>query len=381
MKLVRGAPGSGKTALVFEEFKSGLRAGRGDLRIVVPTATLVRHYQHELARDGMVFPPHSVISLSRFVQERATENATKELVPAGLLRAIVRDILRRLPFPEFAEVAGTEGMTAIALDTIDLFENAACTPDKLASVRKPGPHAKAFVRLWRAVSDAVRATGYLMRTDLMRSAAANTQPARIWLDGFLNFSPLEREFVRSLDKVCDLTLTLMDLPATDEIRRFSMQLGAEDRLLSGRSKAPETTLIEARTLEREADEIARRILILRDRGTPFREIGVALRDAETYLPLLRGTFERFGIPAHFYFASALGKHPVATFLGGLISGALDDWDFEPAIETLCAHPRWGRSAEFDRFDFAVREAMPGHGAEALLALCERDWLRDEIAAC
>ena len=381
MKLVRGASGSGKTALVFGEFKDELRAGRTDLRIVVPTATLVRHFQHELARDGMVFPPHSVISLSRFARERAARNTKRELVPEGLLRAIVRDILRRFPFPEFAEVAATEGMTAIAIDTIDLFENAACTPDKLASVRKAGPEARAFARLWRAASDAVRACGYLMRADLMRFAAANTQPARIWLDGFLNFSPLEREFVQALEKVCDLTLTLTDSPATDEIRKFAMQSRAEDRLLPGGARKPKTVPIEARTLEREADEIARRILALRDRGTPFREIGVALRDAETYVPLLRGTFERFGIPAHFYFARPLRKHPVATFLGGLIRGALNDWDFEPALETLRAHPRWGRSAEFDRFDFAVREAMPGHGAEALLALCEQDWLRDEIAVC
>ncbi|MGA2715730.1 MAG: PD-(D/E)XK nuclease family protein [Bryobacteraceae bacterium] len=381
MKLVRGAPGSGKTALIFAEFKDELRAGRKDLRIVVPTATLVRHFQHELARDGMVFPPHSVISLSRFARERAAENTKKELVPDGLLRAIVRDTLRHLRFPEFAEVAATEGMTAIAIDTIDLFENAACTPDQLASVRKLSPHARAFARLWRAVSDTVRACGYLTRTDLMRSASTNAHPARIWLDGFLNFSPLEREFVRSLAKVCDLTLTLTDSPATDDIRKFAMQLGAEDRLLPGRPRMPETALIEAHTIEREADEIARRILTLHDRGTPFREIGVALRDVETYLPLLRGTFERFGISAHFYFARPLRKHPVATFLGGLISGALDGWDFEPSIETLRAHPRWGRSAEFDRFDFAVREAMPGHGAEALLTLCEQDWLRDEIAAC
>ena len=136
-------------------------------------------------------------------------------------------------------------MTAIALDTIDLFENAASTPERLASVRKLGPHAKAFVRLWRAVSDAVHATGYLMRTDLMRSAAENTQPARIWLDGFLNFSPLEREFVQSLANVCDLTLTLTDSPATDEIRKFAMLVGAEDRLLTGPPRRPETTLIEA----------------------------------------------------------------------------------------------------------------------------------------
>ena len=59
---------SGKTALVFREFKDALRSGATDLRIVVPTATLVRHFQHELARDGMVFSPRSVVSLNRFIQ-------------------------------------------------------------------------------------------------------------------------------------------------------------------------------------------------------------------------------------------------------------------------------------------------------------------------
>src|ERR1700744_4463140 len=101
MRLIRGAPGSGKTALVFREFKSALRAGETDLRIVVPTATLVRHFQHELARDGMVFPPNSVLSLHRFVRENAAKLPTEpEPVPDGLLRAIVSDCLQRLPFPE-----------------------------------------------------------------------------------------------------------------------------------------------------------------------------------------------------------------------------------------------------------------------------------------
>jgi ATP-dependent helicase/DNAse subunit B len=382
MKLVRGAPGGGKTALVFREFKEELRAGRQDLRIVVPTATMVRHFQHELARDGVVFSPHAVVSLSRYVKERATAAGTiATLVPDGLLRAIVRDILRRLPFPEFAGVAATQGMTAVAIDTIELFENAACTPEKLGAFRKLSPHAKAFARLWRAAADAVRNCGYLMRTDLMRAAAANQQPARIWLDGFLNFSPLESELVQSLAKVSDLTLTLTDSPATDDVRKLALQLGAEDRLLPGATRKPGTTLIDATSLEREADEIARRIFILRERGTSFREIGVALRDVGTYLPLLCGTFDRFGIPAHFYFSSPLRKHPVAIFLGGLISGALNDWDFEATIETLRAHPKWGRSADFDRFDFTLREAMPGHGAATLLALCERDWLKEEIASC
>ncbi len=377
MRLVRGAPGTGKTALVFREFKEALRVGARGLRIVVPTATLVRHFQHELARDGIVFSPRSVVSLNRFLLERASILP----VPDGLLRAIVSDNLQRLQFPEFASVAITDGMAATIADTIDLLENAGCTPDKLASVRRLGPHAKPFEKLWRAVGEAVRRCGYCLRGDLVRAAAVNTQPARIWFDGFLNFSPIEFDFLRELAKVCDVTLTVADSPATEEIRRFAMRLGAADHLLPGTPRRPLTTLISARTLEREADEIARRILALHQQGAGFRRIGVALRDASTWESLLKATFDRFGIPARFYFSSALRKHPAAIFLGGLISGALGGWDFEAAITALRAHPRWGVRPDFDRFDFAVREAMPGHGASEILALCESSWLREEIAPC
>src|SRR5690349_16656346 len=109
MRLIRGAPGSGKTALVFREFKESLGAGRTDLRIVVPTATLVRHFRHELARDGLVFSPKCIVSLSRFALERACDMS---IVPEGLLRAIVRDALRRLDLPQFRDVVATEGMAA-----------------------------------------------------------------------------------------------------------------------------------------------------------------------------------------------------------------------------------------------------------------------------
>ena len=67
MRIIRGAPGSGKTALVFQEFKEALAAGIRDARIIVPTATLVRHFRHELARDGLVFSPRAVISFSGLI--------------------------------------------------------------------------------------------------------------------------------------------------------------------------------------------------------------------------------------------------------------------------------------------------------------------------
>lgn len=380
MRLIRGAPGSGKTALVFREFKEAQRAASGDidLRIVVPTATLVRHFQHELARDGIVFSPRSIVSLRRFALDRAPG---VNLVPDGLLRALTRDALRRLDLPEFAEVVATEGMTSTIIETIDLFENADCTPDRLSRLRKLGPRAKAFEKVWRVVGESTRERGYTTRVDLMHSAAANTQPARIWMDGFLDFSPLEANFIRELAQNCDLTITASDSPACDEIRRLCLQLKARESLLRGPARKARTTLIEAPTPEREADDIARRIVELRDRGTPFRRIAVALRNTDGYLPLLRATFDRFGIPARFYFSSSLRRHPVAIFLGGLIEGAINGWDLENTINALREHPRWGRSAAFDRFDFNVREIMPGHGSGSLLALCGTEWLGDEISRC
>lgn len=387
MRLVRGGPGAGKTALVFREFKQALRAGarsgENDVRIVVPTATLVRHFQHELARDGFVFSPRAVVSLNRFILERAAFSQNKpDLVPDGLLRVIVRDCLERLNFPEFAAVRGAEGMTAAVIETIDLFENAGCLPETAGlSARKGGQYAKPFDKLWRAVRDRVHACGFQMRSGAIRMAASNRQPARVWMDGFLNFSPIEQEFLRALAAPCELTLTAADGASADEIRKLALQLEAKDVPLAGSPRKPRPTVIPARTLEREADEIARRVIALREQGTAFREIGVALRDASTYVPLLKGAFARFGIPARFYFSSPLRRHPAAIFLGGLISGALNNWDFETAIETFRAHPRWGARADFDRFDFAVRERMPGRGAKALLELCERDWLRNQIADC
>jgi ATP-dependent helicase/DNAse subunit B len=380
MRLIRGAPGAGKTALIFGEFKEALRAGQNgpDLRIVVPTATLVRHFQHELARDGIVFSPRCIVSLRRFALERAPET---RLVPDGLLRALIRDALHRLQAPEFAEVASAEGMTSTILDTISLFENADCTPDKLSRVKKLGPRAKAFERVWRAVDEGVRERGCVTRAGLFREAAGNAKPARIWMDGFLDFSALEAMFLGALARTCDLTLTATDSRAGDEIRRLCIHLGARETLLHGPSRRPHTTRIEAATPERETDDIARRVVDLHSRGMPFRRIGVALRDTDTYLSLLRATFDRFGVPARFYFSHPLRRHSVAVFLGGLIEGALAGLDFEHAIDTLRMHPRWGRSAAFDRFDFAVRKVMPGHGVHGLLALCEDDRLRNAISGC
>ena len=376
MRLIRGAAGAGKTRVVLAEFREALAVNRAGARLVVPTATLVRHLRHELARDGAVFPPNAVMSLSRFAAERAGD---AKLIPTGLLQAIVADALRQLKLPEFARVAQTRGMAATVLAALQRLENAGATADSIHGTLTP--ELKALQRVWRTVAGTVEERGFVTRAGLLRRATANTSPIHVYMDGFLAFSAVERELVRSLAQHGELTLTLSDNEEARGTWQLAMQLGASDRLLSGPARTPERVMVEAVSAEREVDEIARRVIELHSRGVALREIAVALRDPATYVTLLQSTFERFGIAARFYFEKPLQTHPAVVFLSGVVSGALRGWEFETALETLRSHPRWGHSVEFDRFDFRVREHMPGHGAQALAGLCDSEWLRGQLESC
>ncbi len=382
MRLIRGAPGSGKTALVFREFKAALAGGHAQVCLVAPTATLVRHFQHELARDGVVVSPRTVVSMNRFVRECAGGLAT---APDALLRLVVRDALHRLDPPEFAGIATTDGMPGIITESIRLLENAGATAARFAGVRGLGPQPKALARVWLDVENTLRQRGFVSRPELFAAAAGHANASALWLDGFVSLSPIERDFLRQIGSRCEINITAVDDPK-DEVRRWSLESGARDHLINGPARNPVSVIAAASTLEREADEIARRILELRAEGTAFRDIGVAVRDIGTYVPLLESAFERFGVPARFYFSSPLASHPAAIFLTGIIRCALEGWDFRNTLAALRAHPGWSTTAAFDRFDFAVRERMPGRGSQALAALeqetfLQETWFKEKLATC
>src|SRR5712692_12023236 len=73
--LLIGHPGTGKTRRVREELSSALAAGRR-ATLVVPTASMAEHLQHQLARQGLLIPPRAILPFSRFV-ERFTPDCTE----------------------------------------------------------------------------------------------------------------------------------------------------------------------------------------------------------------------------------------------------------------------------------------------------------------
>ena len=104
--------------------------------------------------------------------------------------------------------------------------------------------------------------------------------------------------------------------------------------MPARRARPALVLVKAPGIEREVEEIARRILQQASSGRPFREIGVIVRASEIYVPALRSTLERFGIPARFYFDSTLERHPVVRFLSGAVDAMLGGWDHARTLAVL-----------------------------------------------
>src|SRR5262249_22242992 len=123
----------------------------------------------------------------------------------------------------------------------------------------------------------------------------------------------------------------------------------------------------APNLEREVEEIARRI-VEQSAVRPFREMAIVVRAAETYVPILRSTLERFGIPARFYFEQELQQHAGMRFLAGVVEAMLGGWEHAATLAALRLAPRLAASAAMDRFEFRVREQIPNRGLEGLRAL-------------
>jgi superfamily I DNA/RNA helicase len=127
--------------------------------------------------------------------------------------------------------------------------------------------------------------------------------------------------------------------------------------------APAIALVRAPNMEREADEIARRILEQAAAGRPFREMAIIVRAAKLTCRCCGRRWTRFGIPARFYFDENLDRacrHPLPHLRGGRHAGRLG---LRATLAALRLAPRFADSNALDRFDFAVREQIPNAGLE------------------
>ena len=370
MLLVTGPAGSGKTAFVLDRFREALRAGDDAVRLLAPTATLAQHLQNRMAREGFVFRRRLIQTLSGFVEEWAGDVPQ---APDTVLYLMVEEAARRVNRLEFARVAHMPGFCASLARSIGEFSSAGCDSARLASSLPEAPLGAAFLAVYQEVERELERRGVTMRAKRLERAAERIESQglggirTIWLDGFHALPDPELRVIEALSHQADVTLTLGDGDVEAARARLHDIGFREER--AGRPRAtPAMALVRAPGIEREAEEIARRILEQAAAGRPFREMGIIVRAGGTYVPVLRSTLERFGIPAHFYFDSEMERHAVVRFVGGAVDAMLGGWDHAQTLQVVRLAPRFADSNVMDCFDFAVREQIPNAGLGALKAL-------------
>jgi ATP-dependent helicase/DNAse subunit B len=354
----------------LDRFREALKAGNSDVRLLAPTATMVQHLQNRLAREGFVFRRNLIQTLSGFL--RAWTGDAE--VSAPVLHLLVEQAVHRVARPEFARVAQFPGFCSSLAHTIDEFASAGCDSARLAASLPDVPLGDAFLAVYQEVDRELERRGLALRGVRLAAAAGRIAAEgpgdirTIWLDGFYALPDPELSVIAALGRHAELTLTLDEAELGEAtLARLGAMDFSEERARGARTR-PALTLVQAPGIEREVEEIARRILVQADSGRPFREIGIIVRTPDVYAPILRATLERFGIPARFYFDAPLERHPVARFLSGAIDAMLGGWDHAATLAVLRLAPRFDDFGVMDRFDFDVRERTPALGLGALRAL-------------
>jgi ATP-dependent helicase/DNAse subunit B len=366
--LLTGPAGSGKTKTILQEFRQALASGETAIRLLVPTATLARHLQNRVAREGFVLRHGLIQTLSSFVRGLTPEAAE---APDAVFHLIVEEAARRTARPEFSAVADLPGFSASLKCIIDEFVSAGCDSDRLAASLPDAPLAAAFLAVYHEAERELRRRGFVTRAQRLALAASRAPSAGlriVWMDGFHVLTGPELDVVKALGESASLTLALGDDDLSGVIRTRLAALGFTGQRSQGARARPVNSLVKASSIERETEEIARRILDQSAAGRPFREMAIIVRAADIYVPLLRTALERFGIPARFYFDEDLDRHAATRCLSGLVDAMLSGWDHAKTLAAMRLSPRFTGFGAMDRFDFAVREQIPNAGLEILRAL-------------
>jgi hypothetical protein len=334
--LITGPPASGKSRLALQRFLSSPGAW-----LITPTATMAEHLRNELARAGAAIRPRQVMTLAHFLDGRPDIPAA---TPLALVHLLIQQALRQLQPARFQVVARYRGFhNSIAR----LMEEAPAgtLPEDLAAVIE-------------FVERGLENRGYATRNARLIIASENLEnlPPHIIFDGFFAFSPAERKLIEALARTSSVTVTL---PESDS---HLAGAGFVEHKITGAHRHAQTVSFAAPTLEREVEEIARRVLDGASRGRPFREMGVILRARQPYAPALQTTLARFGIPARFYFLNRLDQQPAIAYLRRIVRAMLAGWDHGELLAALRMPVSGiGATPEGDRFDFEIRERLPGAG--------------------
>jgi len=360
-----GPPASGKTSQILRYLEECASADPHSVLLLVPTATLAEHLQHEAARRHWPLRPSSITTLHGFASR---QSPGLRPVPAGVLAVLLARLLRQTasgPLQAFQKVAQYAGFRAQLAAVIEELALAGCEPEALQAslASAPAEHAPvltAVAWLYGQIEQRLQEKGLALRGRLLRRVADEIRssglgPVRtVLLDGFFTFSPAELEFLGALAEVARVVVTLPAWDGAEPARERLRDLGFDEQQLGPRDGEASLTIVQARGRVQEAAEVAARIQEHIAQGRQYRELGVVVRAGEPYLHLLLRSFERFGIPVRAYFREPLADHPVLELLRLGVHAARAGCSWDAVAELAGLTP----GAPADDFEYELLKKLP-----------------------
>ena len=355
--------------------------------VVVPGNLLALHLRRSLARRG---PGHANIRFLTLVDYAELLIGTK-LIRAGkrAVTPLQEEIILRKAIAEavppdgyFAETKGHITFCRSIYATLTDLREALIEPDELESwagrfaVVKGGGHKlKELAGIYSRYRDYFREAALFDRNDLLDEGARlalNALPDSVlFFYGFYDFNPLQRKLIETLleKRQALFFFPWIDGPAFDyalptltwlknlgcehlplegqALKRTHSSLGKISQSIFSPFRQPldeetadgDVELLSAPGEGREAVEIARRCLRwVKERGFKFSEIGILLRSAEPYAPLLAETFSHAGIPFYLHGGIPLWKTPEGQSLRLLFRIVEEDLSRAGVVEFLSFAP-------------------------------------------
>ena len=318
------------------------------------------HLRNRLAREGLVFRPTAVSTLSKFLEPYGS--ALQEVsLPA--LEIIVEARLQREAPGHYARVRDFAGFRKMLALAVEEYATSGGTSQTLPAADSE------FAAIYRAVTIEMERRGWCFGTARLEHAAkrVSQEPrlGQLLLTGFYSFTTPEIAFLRALAQSSELTVTLPE-SSPSSVRRecTASQVRNRSTHFTGENSRSRRIVVSSPTLDAEVNDIARRLHAERAAGRPYREMGVILRNEKPYSSALRGALEQFGIPARFHFGDLLAEQPSIRYLYAIIEAILSGWGHDATLVALRL-PGSPIEQHGDALDFAMRMQTPNRGLSAI----------------
>ncbi|HEU4701519.1 MAG TPA: PD-(D/E)XK nuclease family protein, partial [Conexibacter sp.] len=340
LTLVTGPANSAKAGVVLDAFR-GRR--RQEPWLVVPTRGDVLAFERELLGEGATQAGRvtTFAGLTREIARRAGwwQRSVGPLQRERLVAGAIADA----PLDALAGVAGTPGFLSSSLALVAELERSLISPQRFTAAVRAWPEAPRAAHEAAAIYDrCMRALERLDRVDpelfawraldALRARPAAWGATPVFLYGFDDLTPLERDAVETLARVADaeVVVSLTYEPGRTafagraaqlveelgQLARERTELGPDDGFFAPQARAAlhhlerhlfepgaprvaagdAVRLLVAGGERAEAELVAAEVLALLDDGVPGDGVAVVLRSPDRGAALFEQVFAAYGVP-------------------------------------------------------------------------------------